>query len=191
MQQRVKVGELVPVEDRAQWVLATRLVFAALVALMWLSGLTGEVHGGTYPWVWGLLCWPLLTVTTLVAGRMGRRVVRSLLTATMLGDGVVLAFGWWATGDLSSPLSYLVILHGVAVTMLASFRTGVRIALWHSILALLVLEATALGHLGPAQAYSSDRLSLYLCAMWIAVLGTASFAAQNERELRRRRYDSE
>jgi two-component system cell cycle response regulator len=79
----------------------------------------------------------------------------------------------------------------VAVTLLASFRTGTKIALWHSVLALLFLEATAAGLLGPAVPVPLAQFGGYLAAIWITVLATASFAAMNERELRRRRYDSE
>ncbi|GGJ82712.1 hypothetical protein GCM10010123_10450 [Pilimelia anulata] len=192
MQTRVKAGELVPIEDRVQWTLGTRLVFAILVGAVWLTGLGGKAHGDTHVWVLGLVGWPLVTVLALFAGRLGRRVARTSLTATMLGDGVFLAFAWWATGALGSPLSYLVILHAISVTLLASFRTGAKLTVWHSMLALLLLEATRAGVIGTSGAdFSQGNLWLYLAAMWTAVLGTASFAAHNERELRRRRYDSE
>ena len=42
--------------------------------------------------------------------------------------GVLLGTAWWATGAFDGVLGYLVLLHAVAVTLLASFRTGVKIA---------------------------------------------------------------
>ncbi|GAA2522414.1 GGDEF domain-containing protein [Pilimelia columellifera] len=189
-----KPGELAPVGDRLRWMLRARSAFGALIIAMaaTLSHFSGhQIHGGPAVWLALAVGWPALTSLTLLVRDQGRGLVRFSLTASLLGDGVLLAFGWWATGALMSPVAYLVVLHGVAVTLLASFRTGVKLAVWHTILAWLVLEAVRAELLpGVEQANALDRW-LYFGAMWAAVIGTASFAASNERELRRRRYDSE
>ena len=40
----------------------------------------------------------------------------------------------YATGGTQSPIRFLVFLDLVAVSLLASYRTGLKIALWHSLL---------------------------------------------------------
>ena len=49
----------------------------------------------------------------------------------------------YATGGTQSPLRFLVFLHLVAVSLLASYRTGLKVALWHSLLLFVVLYAQA------------------------------------------------
>jgi two-component system, cell cycle response regulator len=180
---------LIPVADRVRWLLFCR---AGLVAA--LIGARFATSGGKISKA-GLVAaglgWLALTCASPVLGRLGRTTARAALTVSLLGDGVLLAIGWWALGGLAGQVGHLVVLHAVAVTLLASFRTGTKIALWHSVLALLFLEATAAGLLGPAVPVPLATFGGYLAAIWITVLATASFAAMNERELRRRRYDSE
>ncbi|HYN97655.1 MAG TPA: GGDEF domain-containing protein [Pilimelia sp.] len=184
-----RTGELVPVEDRLRWMLLTRAALSIAVLVVWQATTATRGSGGL--WLAGTLGWVAITAFSPFAVSIGRRATRAALTITLLGDGVLLAFGWWATGALNGPLGYLVILHAVAVTMLASFRTGVKLAVWHSVIGMLFLEASAEGLLGQVTPVPLVRFWLYLGALWLAVLGTASFAAMNERELRRRRYDSE
>src|SRR5256714_9771720 len=180
---------LIPVADRIQWLLFCRAgLVAALIGARFAAG-GGKITPGAL--VAAGLGWLALTCASPVLGRLGRTTARVALTISLLGDGVLLAVGWWALGGLAGPVGHLVVLHGVAVTLLASFRTGTKIALWHSVLALLFLEATAAGLLGPAVPVPLAPFGGYLAAIWITVLATASFAAMNERELRRRRYDSE
>jgi two-component system cell cycle response regulator len=64
-------------------------------------------------------------------------------------------------------------------------------ALWQGVLALLSLEATAAGVLGPAAPFDLGDLIVYQVTLLSSVLATAGFAAVNERELRRRRFDSD
>jgi diguanylate cyclase (GGDEF)-like protein len=169
--------------------LLCRTVLAVASLSVWQ--MSAELRGTPEIWVLTALVWPAVTAASMLAPRVGRRSALAALTFTLLGDGVLLTSAWWATGAIVSPIGYLVALHVVAVTLLASFRTGVKLAVWHSICSMLFLEATAAGMLGPAEPVPLVGLGLYLGALWTMVLGTASFAAANERELRRRRYDSE
>jgi len=195
MAERNRPGELVPVEDRILWMLGARVAFSVLVLGVWLvlGSTANRPAGAAITWVLGALGWPALTSLTLLFARHNRTTARAALTFSLLGDAVLLGFGWWATGALGSPLSYVVILHGIGVTMLASFRTGVKLAVWHSVITLLLLEAAESGKYFDTPAVKINWLQLwfYVGALWTAVLGIASFAAHNERELRRRRYDSE
>src|SRR5262245_40039846 len=52
----------------------------------------------------------------------------------LLLDGVALAFAMYATGGTQSPMRFLIYLQLVAVSLLCSYRTGLKVALWHSLL---------------------------------------------------------
>jgi two-component system, cell cycle response regulator len=188
MSNTVVRGELVPIADRLRWMTLCRVGLAVVLTVIWISG-PPRVSTGSFAGV--MAGWLALSTLALLASRTGRRVTIMAFTAGLLADGLVLDAAWWITGDLDGPVGYLVGLHLLAVTLLASFRTGLKMALWYSILALVTLEATAAGMLGPAEGVPVWRLAGYLSVIWIIVLCTASFAAMNERELRRRRYDSE
>ena len=73
------------------------------------------------------------------AGRFGFAV----LSALLIIDGLYLAYAMYVTGATQSPIRFLVYLHLVAVSLLASYRTGLKIALWHSLLLFVVLYAQA------------------------------------------------
>nr|WP_246316185.1 GGDEF domain-containing protein [Kineococcus aurantiacus] len=81
----------------------------------------------------------------------------------------------------------------MAVTLVTSFRTGVKVAVVQSVLVLLLLQAGATGvlDLGPGTGTSGRDATAAAAVIWAATLGTATFAAVNERELRRRRLDAE
>ena len=94
-------------------------------------------------------------------------------------------------------MRFLVYLHLVAVSLLASYRTGLKIALWHSLLLFVVLYAQAALLLPPVdvepgRAVALDRLPvLNVTAFWLFALATSLFSAMNEKELRQRRADLE
>src|SRR3970040_3041533 len=88
-----------------------------------------------------------------LVGEIARRVFprRSLLvlSTTLLIDGIFLASAMYATGGTQSPIRFLIYLHLVAVSLLASYRTGLKIAIWHSLLLFVVLFAPAAALLPP------------------------------------------
>jgi two-component system cell cycle response regulator len=131
----------------------------------------------------------------LVLGRLrgtSRQVAVSVLLLPLLADGVYLGWVLHGFGGLSGPAPYLVGLHVVGVTLLASFRSGLELAFWHSLVGLIVLEAESVGVIaGSLPAFPTSSYTWYLLLLWAAALATASFAAVNERELRRRRYDAD
>ena len=114
-------------------------------------------------------------------------------SSLLIVDGVYLAWTSWATGGSSSPVRYLVILHLIAVALLASHRTGMKLALWHSLLLLVVRYAQQADLLDspPGDKASFEQLLAFSVVFWFVAIVTASFSAVNERELRRRRYDLE
>lgn len=121
----------------------------------------------------------------------------ALLSALLLIDGLYLAWSMYATGGTQSPMRFLIYLHLVAVSLLASYRTGLKVALWDSLLLFVVLYAQAAKLLPPVdvlpgQAIEFDRMPvLNVTSFWLFAIATSIFSAMNERELRQRRADLE
>ncbi|HEY0485088.1 MAG TPA: sensor domain-containing diguanylate cyclase [Mycobacteriales bacterium] len=189
---RASRAELVPLASRIRWTVGFRMLLGLTPPLVWLllpsartepSGPVLLAAAGYIALV--LLIWPLT--------RLGRRAAVTVFLGTLLLDGLYLAWSFHALHGLDGPIGYLVSLHIVAVTLLMSFRSGLRVTLWHSLLALAVLEAEAAQVFGATvtRAFPVQGFATYLAVLWITSLATATFAAVNERELRRRRYDVE
>ena len=85
-----------------------------------------------------IAAWTAAYLAIAVVGEWARqRTTRFnywILTGLLLVDGVYLAAAMYATGGTQSPIRFVVYLHLVAVSLLASYRTGLKIALWHSLL---------------------------------------------------------
>jgi two-component system cell cycle response regulator len=118
--------------------------------------------------------------------------------------GIDVAFLAWVTylsGGIQGPLRFLVYTHLIAVILLTSYRTGVKVALAHLVLLVLVFNAQLTGWLPArgvlAQVVQTGSLSVYqpllmsALALALITLGTAPFSSLNERELRRRKGDLE
>jgi diguanylate cyclase (GGDEF)-like protein len=124
-----------------------------------------------------------------------------LIGASLLIDGLFLAWLTYLTGGTESPFRFLIYLHLMAVTLLASYRTGLKVALWHSLLFFVVFYAQGAGFLEPTEATSAaladgasrirEASVFNVMVFWLVALGTAFFSSLNERELRRRRADME
>ena len=132
-----------------------------------------------------------------VGGGRGLVVIGLML----LVDGVYLGWVTYATGGAHSPLRFLLFAHLVTVTLLASYRTGLKIALWHSLLVVVAFYAQLAGFLVPVEVTPGTteiqqspfhRMSVYnLIAFWVVAVATAAYSAYNERDLRRRGFDLE
>jgi diguanylate cyclase (GGDEF)-like protein len=123
---------------------------------------------------------------------------RLLFGVLLLVDGPYLVWVVYASGTVTSPVRYLIILHVITVTLLASYRTGLKLALWQSLLLFWVFYGQEVGMLAhippsPGMAPGSEfrQLVAFVIVFWLAALATATFSAANERELRRRRFDLE
>ena len=150
---------------------------------------------------------PYSTVASVVVGyaaisiifeaarRRSTRFNYSLLTVMLLIDGAFLATAMYVTGGTQSPFRFFIYLHLVAVSLLASYRTGLKIALWHSLLLFVVLYAQAAHLLPPVDVVPGREIEfesmplLSVTAFWLFALATSVFSAINERELRQRRGD--
>jgi signal transduction histidine kinase len=131
--------------------------------------------------------------------RRGRRRVVGLLQASLLLDGLFLAWVMLQTGGTESPFRILVYVHIVAVMLAASYRTGLKIAFWHTLLYLLLFEAARGGILPASGQRITDGVAagsvagivivFRLCGIWLIAFATAAFSAQNERDLRSQKID--
>jgi diguanylate cyclase (GGDEF)-like protein len=182
--------------DRLRYLLGLRAAFAAVVLGVGL--LSADVVGIPVEVLAGLtLAYLALAVVLEVVSRRFAGASFSAMTVMLLVDGVYLVTAMYATGGTQSPIRFLVYLHLVATSLLASYRTGLKIALWYSMLWFVMLYAQAAAlvpaiDVAPGQTVALDGLPvLNVTAFWLFALATSVFSAMNERELRQRRADLE
>jgi diguanylate cyclase (GGDEF)-like protein len=193
---RPQAEDYTALSDRLGYLMVMRLAMAAVV-VAW-SALRPESLGTPFGVLLGVTI-GYVVVTTL--SELGRRRAGTLglwlMNGMLLLDGVYLAHAMYATGATQSPIRFLIYLHLVAVSLLASYRTGLKIALWHSLLLFVVLYAQAAALLPPVDVIPGrgidfDRMPvLNVTSFWLFALATSVFSAMNERELRQRRADLE
>jgi diguanylate cyclase (GGDEF)-like protein len=127
----------------------------------------------------------------------GRRSL-PLFGVILMIDGAFLAWVTYALAGTASPVRFLILIHLITVALLASYRTGLKLALWDTLLLLMTYHAQEGGLIptptGENIALGDTEFRLlvsYILVFWVVVIVTAAFSAVNERELRRRRYDLE
>jgi diguanylate cyclase (GGDEF)-like protein len=190
-------GELVPIADRLRYLQGFRLLLAAVVAACAIAGSQDlevplvAVAGVTTAYL-------VTTIVALLGWRMSRTGATRLFGMVLILDGVYLGWSSYVTGGAGSPIRYLMILHLIAVCLLASYRTGLKLAMWDTLLLLVVFyaqQAELLRPLGDDTGHGLGsplvELVVFSSVFWLVALVTSSFSAVNERELRRRRYDLE
>ena len=175
-------GDLTPLGDRLALLQGLRVVGA--VAVIAIPALTGTLPDGLV-----LVAIAYVSMTVIIEGsrHVARVRVPGLVSAMLLVDGVFLGLAVTVTGGARSPLLFLVFLDVLAVTLLVSSRTGLKIALWCALLLFLGQAAVRAGVLD-APDTSTDRDAVLGAAAFIAVaVGAATFSAVNERALRQSR----
>ncbi len=197
---RADGSEVVPLSERAAYLQAVRAGFAVVVmaTALFVPSLADTSR----------VTLALVTVAYVAAAalpqvlrRLGKEGVLPLVQGMLLLDGIYLVYAMYATGGTESPLRLLVYVHLVAVTLLASYRTGLKIALWHTLLYLLLFEGEATGVLQPPGGLVAAReltnaqfigeIVLRVAGFWLVALATAAFSALNERELRSQKVNLE
>ena len=107
-------------------------------------------------------------------------------------DGAFIAAATIAATGATSPLLVLAFLHVIAVTLLGSYVTGLKVAAWDSLL-LLMASAVSMTNgltIAPGEDPAQIVRGLSQALALIAVAGvTAACSALNERELRRSRSE--
>ena len=145
------------------------------------------------PWALGFLA--LIVTVELIVRLIPKRMVL-LFSGMLMVDGVWLAWAAYLTGGTTSPLRYAMLLHLGAVCLLASYRTGIKLALWHSLLLVSLRNAISkklLEDTSPLHLIGTpdQRLTIFVVVLWLVAISTSTLSAINERELRRRRGDLE
>ena len=174
-------GDLAPLRPRlgALFVLRLALATTALGAGTFLRG--GEHHSLAVV-VAGYLVISLFAEVV----RQWRETVPTAVVGTgVLLDGLFLATAVTVTGGLTGDLAFLLYVHLVAVTLLASYRTGLKLAVWQCVL-LIVANAVPESITGTASLSVSSSVFAVLAFLAVA-MATAVFSSLNERELRRSR----
>jgi signal transduction histidine kinase len=190
--------ELLPLRERAALLEVVRFVFAFLIigAAVFVPGTAGTHRLAI---ILVSLAYLAVSAAPQALARMGRHRVLGLLQASLLVDGLFLAWVMLQTGGTESPFRILVCVHIVAVTLAASYRTGLKIAFWHTLLYLLLFEAARGGILPVSGRQITDGVAggsvagivivFRVCGIWLIAFATAAFSAQNERDLRSQKID--
>jgi diguanylate cyclase (GGDEF)-like protein len=137
----------------------------------------------------------ILEVARRATGRRGLR----LIAFQLLLDGTYLSWIAYVSGGAASPLRFLPFVHLFAVTLIASQRTGLKLAAWYSLLFLATSYGEAAGLLpvrelvttwlpGHGAAFATVA-ALMVAAPWFVTLVAGRLSALSERELRRRSLD--
>ena len=184
-------SELLPITDRARHLGALKLGLGSIVVAavaIWPAMSTLSI-------VWLLIAsaaYLCISACLLALVGRGRKIALPAVQAGLLLDGIYVAGMVGLTGGASSPLRFLLYIHIVGVTLLCSYRTGLKLALWDTVLFLWsvqAIEADLMPSPSPGAATSAAAAALTVAAMWFLALGTAALAAVNERELRRQKAD--
>jgi diguanylate cyclase (GGDEF)-like protein len=190
-----RTSDLVPLSERLLYLRVLRAVLAATTvidaALLPHQLRATFVQVSAFALGYVLVSWGLEGIWRLLH-RRGLWLFGSLL----LLDGVYLAAATYLTGGSTSAVRYLVLVYLTAVTLLGSYRTGLKVALWQSLMQLSVFYGQRSGALdrfsnGSVSNTQWYQLVAFIFALWALTLTTASLAAVNERELRRRRFELE
>ena len=187
--------ELLSFAERSRYLLALRVGLAVIaVSVVVVRGAGPRPPIGAI--VAGAVGYVILALAPAILRDRSAAVAVKVIGAMLLLDGIFLSAGVAMTGAAASPLRFLLFLHVIAVILICSYRTGLKITLWHSMLFLLVVEGHRTGVLdlapGGGTGASSLRVAvLTVAGLWVIALGTATFAALSERELRRQKIDLE
>lgn len=192
--------EIAPLAERMTYMQALRVAFAVLVlgAALAVSDVVGATFGDLIVGTAGYL---LLSGTMEGLRRVDKGPGVKIVQLGVLIDGLYLAWVVYLTGGVLSPFRFLLYGHLIAVTLLASYRTGIKIAAWHSLLSFVVLYAQSSGALEvregiaatlPTHGTFVNNAALFnIAVLWFVAIATAVFSSLNERELKRRKGDVE
>jgi signal transduction histidine kinase len=184
---RPVVGEVVPLRERVVYMEALRAVIGGLVVLATVLG----VARGAGPWPLAVItaAYLGLSLLPLVLRRAEPTRLLPLYRGMLLVDGIYLAWVLLQSGGPFSPLRSLLFVHVIVVTLLVSYRTGLKDTAWLTLLFLVVAEASELGIGHPAPTPnpgdSALAVAMTIAALWAIAFATATFSAINERALRR------
>ena len=176
-------GDFAPLQERIGYLLLLRIGLAAFV--LGAVAIRPELTDRTGQLILVSVAYIALSAAPVVAkGRIGRQLP-PLATMTLLADGIYLAWAVSVTGGLAGPIRVAFFVQILVVTLLVSYRTGLKITAWDSLLILLVAWPGGSGSVAAAIAAAWPTLAL----LWLEAFITVTFSAIAERELRRQKAD--
>ncbi|MEH3053766.1 MAG: GGDEF domain-containing protein [Patulibacter minatonensis] len=191
-----RTHELVPLDERARLLEYFRVAMALAIVIAWL--VVPASRGTSLP---TLL---LAAAGYLVAlGAVQRTVQRlALPIALFFGisvmlDGAALIWASLGVAGIESPLVHLLLVQVIVVSLIGSFRLGLKLALFQVwlVLGAVYLQEMGLFSMHQAPIHFGSAAFLEVMVEVVSILAVAAvttgFAAVNERELRRRRTDVE
>lgn len=183
-------AELLSITERARYLSGLRIGLAGAVTFITLTS-HDEAGGAVSTATAAFLVLSLLSAAIV---RRGGRAAVPVLQGSLMVDGLYLATVVAQTGGTAQAIQLLPYIHVVGVTLLCSYRTGLKLALWHTLLLLLVIEAGRSGVLhgrmaAGIEANVQDAATYTIAGLWVFALGTSWFSAASERQLRRQKYD--
>jgi signal transduction histidine kinase len=194
---RAERSELVSLTERLHWLSGLRIAIA--LAVLAVGALAPEIRTESLSAIAAISGGYLVaSLAPTVAIRTRRRRALVVIGGTLLLDGLYLAWATYATGGVLSPLRFLVLVHVAAVTLAASYRTGFKLAAWHSLLLFVTLYAQSTGILVaretdvaalPGGEHFWSLAMLSIGAVWAVAVACAAFSSVNERELRAQKVD--
>ncbi len=171
-----------PVSDR---LLVLQFLRVLNVAAMLLVPVAAGVE--TYRVVVIALVYVLIVVGLEVARRRAPSHAIPIVSWSVLVDGAAVALAVAVTGGYRSPLLFLIFLDVMAVTLVASYRTGLKLALWCALLLLLAHAAADAGVVDDTNVLDDRVAIVSAIAFLLFAVCAAVFSAVNERALRHSR----
>lgn len=148
--------------------------------------------------IWLTVAFAGVAAAADLLGRALQQRMSWLFTAMLMIDALYFVTAAAMTGWIDSPLRYAILLHIGAVSLLASYRTGMQLAVWHSLLLFSIRNGISADLVNDTSSqdligHGSDdqRLAVFIVVLWMVAISTSTLSAINERELRRRRRDLE
>lgn len=183
-------GELTSLDERLGLLLVVR---CGLVAVVVIASMVAPAQVSTTLAQIGPISAAYLAAAAGVEWfrRSGRRGRLHIHRAMLPLDSLYLAVVTAPSGGPRSDLEFLFAVQLIAVTLLGSPRTGIRIALWDSFLFIVISTFSLEGQLARllgvrvVQLPSGADLAVAIMAFWAVALSTAFFSSVSERELRR------
>ena len=189
-------ADAVPVAERFRITQYARLTAGVLVLAVYAFARQTLLpdHGVVVTWTLGYLA---VTVGVEVLARLLPKWTLLLLSGMLMIDGIWLAWAAYLTGGTTSPVRYMMLIHLGAVCLIASYRTGIKLAVWDSLLLFTIrnaIDGKVLVETAPPRLVYGNpdqRLAIFVVMLWLVAISTSTLSAINERELRRRRGDLE
>ena len=126
-----------------------------------------------------------LTVAVEVVRRRSPAVAQPVMSWMLLVDGAFLALALAFTGGADSWVRVLVFFDVTAVTLVVSYRTGLKLAVWYALLLFLGHAAAAADLFGNRTSGSYGDAALTSVGLLLFAAGAAVCSSVNERALRR------